>query len=375
MTELVLDDETLSELHSWGFDLATFEKHREKLRSRADLSAENRISGRVEAPPDDAVLSLPKATDPARRALEARGREAIAAGKVGVLILAGGMATRFGGVVKALVPALDDQTFLDLKLRDVRAAAQRCGGRVPLLVMTSFATDAEIRKALADEARDEVPIEVFAQHVSLRLTPDGDLFCEEDGSPSRYAPGHGDLTFALRESGALDRFRKAGGELLFMSNVDNLLATVDEAVIGAHLASNKAVTVENVDKEPGDKGGAPALVDGRLEIVEAFRFPEGFDQDRIGVFNTNTLVLDAEAIDREFDLSWFAVDKKVDGRPAIQFEHLVGQLTAFLPSHFIRVERTGREGRFAPVKDPDELERRRPEIRAALEARGILEGT
>ncbi len=375
MTELVLDDETLSELHSWGFDVETFEKHREKLRSRADLDTENRISSQLDIPPEGAIHSLPRRGDPARKELEALGREAIAAGKVGALVLAGGMATRFGGVVKALVPALDDATFLDLKLRDAHAAAERTGGRVPFLIMTSFATDAGIRAAMEGAGSDRVPVEIFSQFVSLRLTPEGDLFEGEDGTPSRYAPGHGDLTFALRKSGALSRFRQAGGELLFMSNVDNLLATLDEAVIGAHLASKKAITIENVDKEPGDKGGAPALVDGNLEIVEAFRFPESFDQDRIGVFNTNTLVLDAAAIDRDFDLTWFAVEKQVDGRTAIQFEHLVGQLTAFLPSHFLRVERKGPEGRFAPVKDPSELERRRDEIRTALRARGIIRQT
>jgi len=47
------------------------------------------------------------------------------------------------------------------------------------------------------------------------------------------------------------------------------------------------VTAEVVRKLPGDRGGAPARVDGSLQIVEAFRFPEGFDQDRIDVFNTN----------------------------------------------------------------------------------------
>jgi len=202
-----------------------------------------------------------------------------------------------------------------------------------------------------------VPIEAFPQFVSLRLTPEGDVFSDGDGAPSRYAPGHGDLTFALRRSGALERFRSGGGELLFVSNVDNLPATLDEAVIGAHIASKAAVTVECVAKEPGDKGGAPALFEGRVQIIEAFRFPEDFDQDSIGVFNTNTLVLDAAAIDREFDLSWFAVEKEVSGRPAIQLEHLVGQLTAFLPSHYLRVEREGPSGRFAPVKDPAELER------------------
>ena len=31
----------------------------------------------------------------------------------------------------------------------------------------------------------------------------------------------------------------------------------------------------------------------------------------------------------------------------------VGQLTAFVPSHFLEVPRSGDGGRFQPVKDPD----------------------
>jgi UTP--glucose-1-phosphate uridylyltransferase len=65
------------------------------------------------------------------------------------------------------------------------------------------------------------------------------------------------------------------------------------------------------------------------------------------------------------------VKKSVDGRPAIQFEHLVGELTAFLPSRFLHVERRGPDGRFQPVKDPDELQRRRPDIEAIMRARGV----
>jgi UTP--glucose-1-phosphate uridylyltransferase len=190
--------------------------------------------------------------------------------------------------------------------------------------------------------------------------------------PSPYAPGHGDLTFALRRSGVLDEFRRTGGRVLYMSNVDNVTATLDPAVIGAHLDSGAAITADVAPKEPGDKGGAPARVNGELQIVEAFRFPEGFDQDRIPVFNTNSFALDAEAIDRDFPLSWFAVEKKVDGEPVIQFEHLVGELTAFLPAQFLRVERYGPDARFQPVKDPAELERRKAEIVEALRARDVL---
>jgi UTP--glucose-1-phosphate uridylyltransferase len=208
--------------------------------------------------------------------------------------------------------------------------------------------------------------------VSLRLTPEGAPFREEDGTLSPYATGHGDLTFALRASGHLARFRAAGGKLLFVSNVDNLGATLDAAILGAHLASGAKVTAEVVRKEKGDKGGAAARLDGRPQIIEAFRFPEGFDQDTIPLFNTNTFVLDAEAIDRDFDLTYFRVEKKVEGRTAIQFERLVGELTAFLPTHFVEVPRSGPDGRFQPMKDPEEMRARLPEIEAILRARRVL---
>jgi UTP--glucose-1-phosphate uridylyltransferase len=189
---------------------------------------------------------------------------------------------------------------------------------------------------------------------------------------SPYAPGHGDLPDTLRRSGLLKSFREGGGRFLFMSNVDNLGATLDPAIIGAHIESGRSLTAEVVRKEPGDRGGTPARVDGVPQIVEAFRFPEGFDQDAIPVFNTNTFVLDAEALDTSFPLTWFVVRKQVDGREAIQFERLVGELTAFLPTQFLEVERTGPDGRFLPVKDPEELARRQPDITALLRARGVL---
>lgn len=362
------DEQTSSLLQTFGFDAELFASLRARLAA-GTARDDNAIRGAIAPPRDGDVTALPEG---ARRAeLEARGRAAIEAGEVGVVVLAGGMATRFGGVVKASVEAAAGQTFLELKLRDVAAAAERAGGRVPAYLMTSFATDAEVAACAAKLSTERVPARAFPQLISLRLTPEGELF-ESGGRPVPYAPGHGDLTFALRRAGVLDEFRAAGGKLLCMSNVDNLAATLDAAVIGAHLEAGVAVTAEVVDKVPGDKGGAPARVDDVLQIVEAFRFPDDFDQDTIGVFNTNTFVLDAEAIDRDFDLTWFAVDKSVDGSAVVQFEHLVGQLTAFLPSAFLRVPRDGDASRFLPVKDPAELEARRSVIEAALSSRGAI---
>jgi UTP--glucose-1-phosphate uridylyltransferase len=60
--------------------------------------------------------------------------------------------------------------------------------------------------------------------------------------------------------------------------------------------------------------------------------------------------------------SWFRVEKTVDGRPAIQFERLVGELTSGLRSRFLRVPRDGDESRFLPAKDWPELEANRGRI-------------
>ena len=260
----------------------------------------------------------------------------------------------------------------ELKLRDIAAVAERANATIPVFLMTSFATHDAIRQMAEPLSTDRVPITAFPQFISLRVTPEGELFEDGEGALSPHAPGHGDLTFALRRSGLLQKFLESGGKTLMMSNVDNLTATLDPAVIGAHLEAGAALTAEMAPKEPGDKGGAPARVDGKAQIVEAFRFPEDFDQERIPVFNTNTFVLDAQAIDAEFPLTWFAVNKTVDGKPAVQFERLVGELTAFLSSAFLRVERHGPDARFQPIKTPDDMDKERPDIVTALKARGSL---
>jgi UTP--glucose-1-phosphate uridylyltransferase len=372
MSEISFDAETAAVLERFGFDRGTFDLLRERLRTVGRGPEQNVVAGQVTAPGAGDVTELPARGTPARAELEALGMQAIAAGEVGVVYLAGGMATRFGGVVKAAAEVVDGRSFLDVKLADVAGVAERARVNVPVYLMASFATVDAVRKLGESKRTARVPVETFAQFVSVRVKPDGELFLGNDGKASLYAPGHGDLTFALRASGVLGRFRAAGGKLLAVSNVDNVAATLDPVVIGAHIASKKPLTAETVQKEKGDRGGAPARVDGVLQIVESFRFPPTFDQDAIPVFNTNTFVFDAAAIDRAFDLTWFAVSKKIDGREAIQFERLMGQLTAFLPSHFLRVDRDGIDGRFQPAKDPEELASRRDEIRRILQSRKIL---
>jgi len=338
-----------------------------------DRDQRNRLSGKVEPPQPGDVIDAPVPGTPEHARCEALGLEALKKGEVALCVLAGGMATRMGGVVKALVDALPGKTFLDLRLAENKNLEKISGHRVPLWLMTSEATDSAIREVLGDKLDDEY-LATFEQFVSLRLTPHGNLFLEE-GEPSVYATGHGDLPDALRASGLLDKFVARGGRVVCIANIDNLGATVDPAIVGWHLEHQGPLTVELVDKVGSDRGGGPVRWNGRPIVLEEFRLPIGFDPAEVPVFNTNTFLVDAKAL-HELDMEWtyVEVEKKIQGAPAVQFERLLGEITVGLSPSFLRVPREGVRSRFLPVKDVPELERRRPEIETIARARGMLEG-
>jgi UTP--glucose-1-phosphate uridylyltransferase len=332
---------------------------------------QNRVSGEVSAPTAEDLVSLPQPGSAEYKALHELGVEALRSGKCALAVLAGGMATRMGGVVKALVPAISDLTFLELRLREQAALAASFGVKPPLWLMTSQPTHDGIVTALG--ARLGGDVQVFRQGLNVRLTPEGRLFKDGQGRPSLYSPGHGDFLDALKKSGLLTQFLERGGEYVLVSNLDNLGGGLDPAMIGLHLAGEAAITCEVVRKRGSDRGGVPVRYDGRTVILEEFRLPTAFDATTIPVFNVNTLAFRAQALaSGAFPWTYFEVKKDVEGRPAVQFERLIHELTFHLPTRYAIVERDGERSRFLPVKDMDELRARQDEIRAVAAARGMI---
>lgn len=358
-----LDAESRETLARFGFDEAGFLELRSRVEDGTLSPASNVVSGEVEPPRDGDLTRLPGRPEDAEA--RAAGLEALTRGEVGLVVLAGGMATRFGGVVKGTVEAVDGRSFLELKLAQAADVAGALGAEIPVALMTSFATDEAVRAFVGAHGLGE-PL-VFPQSVSLRLDPDGGLFRGDDGRVSLYSPGHGDFLHAFRASGTLASLRERGVRTVMVSNVDNLGARVDPAVLGMHRLAGRPVTTE-VASKTGDTGGAPARVDGRLQLLEGLRFPPGFDQSSITVFNVNTLTFELDALDREYDLTWLYAEKEVDGRPAVQLEHLFHEITRFLPTTYLEVPRSGPRGRFFPVKTPEDLEHAREELRALVAA-------
>lgn len=97
--------------------------------------------------------------------------------------------------------------------------------------MNSFNTDEETKKIIQKFSNRNIEITTFNQSRFPRiekesltpapLTP----FAEKK---FWYPPGHGDLYRAIDKCGLLDKLIEDGKEYLFICNVDNLGATIDQ---------------------------------------------------------------------------------------------------------------------------------------------------
>jgi UTP--glucose-1-phosphate uridylyltransferase len=180
----------------------------------------------------------------------------------------------------------------------------------------------------------------------------------------------------------LNAFVARGGRFVWIANLDNLGATIDAALLGYLGAQAADLMVEVAPKVAGDRGGIPVWCDAqdengrtirRLQVLEEFRLPEGFDASSVRVFNTNTFLVRAERLlTARVHWNWSEVEKQVGGSVAIQFERLLQDMTAAMPATYIRVPRDAAASRFLPVKDYDELAARRDAIRAVAAARGMI---
>jgi UTP--glucose-1-phosphate uridylyltransferase len=270
--------------------------------------------------------------------------------------------------VKALVPAVGGRTFLDLKLEDARRAGGFAGRPVPLAIMTSPLT----HDAIAERVRAEPGVWVFEQRVLPRLTPELEVALEPDGTPSLAPAGHGDFFRALRESGVGAALASRGVRIVYFTNVDNLAATLDPIVVGAHLALGGAVTVEvTARRGPSgklDTGAAPVRVGDRVQLVEHV------DAARHPLISTNNIAFDLRAIlEREVPLPWRVARKNAGGRPVLQLEQVTGEITglagpdgrALFRSRFLEVPRDDpATTRFEPVKEREDLPRVAERLRA-----------
>src|SRR5580704_7457773 len=123
-----LPPSTLDHLAARGFDARKLEAWATTIG--VDRDRRNRLPGLVEPPHPGDILEVPDAASAAYAELCERAFSALAKGEVALCLLAGGMATRMGGVVKALVEALPGLSFLDLRLGENAHVSALAGRRL-----------------------------------------------------------------------------------------------------------------------------------------------------------------------------------------------------------------------------------------------------
>ena len=292
-----------------------------------------------------------------------------------VLKLNGGLGTGMGlAGPKSLLPIKDGFNFLDFIAKQILHLRQEHGAPVRFLLMNSFSTSAETMAHLR-----RYPNLGLAEDLELMqgLTPKVDANTLRPvvwpaHPPMEWCPpGHGDLYPSLLGSGWLHRLLDAGVRYLFVSNSDNLGASLDLRLLTYFARSGKSFLMEVTERTDADKKGGhlARALDGSYLLRESAQCPEAdleFFQDtqRHRFFNTNNLWIRLDDLKAVLDqhegvvpLPLIKNQKTVDPRdaasPAVfQLETAMGAAIGCFPNAgAIEVPRS----RFAPVKTTADL--------------------
>jgi UTP--glucose-1-phosphate uridylyltransferase len=293
-----------------------------------------------------------------------------------VLKLNGGLGTGMGlEKAKSLLKVRDELTFLDIIARQFLHLRSAVAPELRLLLMNSFSTSGDTAAALTSypQLGDPKQLELMQNKVpKIEVKSLAPVRWPQNPSLEWCPPGHGDIYPSLLGSGLLERLLSEGKKFLFVSNSDNLGATLDLRLLNYFANSGAPFLMEVTSRTPADrKGGhlARRNADQRLLLRESAQCAEqdleAFqDIERYRYFNTNNLWIRLDALRSELDrgdgllpLPLIRNEKTIDPRdkstPKIyQLETAMGAaIECFAGAGAIEVQRS----RFSPVKTTSDL--------------------
>ncbi|XP_030765093.1 UTP--glucose-1-phosphate uridylyltransferase isoform X2 [Sitophilus oryzae] len=344
-----------------------FEGFSELFRRFLDESGPSLDWNKIEKLPPDAVIDYTTLQIPTADILHEM------LNKLVVVKLNGGLGTSMGCYgPKSVITVRNDLTFLDLTVQQIEHLNKTYKVNVPLVLMNSFNTDEDTEKVIRKYKNLNIEIHTFNQSCYPRINRDSLMPIAksaqiDDNLEAWYPPGHGDFYLSFQNSGLLDKFVAEGRDYCFISNIDNLGATVDLRILNVLLNSNDKnpeFVMEVTDKTKADvKGGTLIHYENRLRLLEIAQVPKEHVEDFKSVktfkfFNTNNLWIKLSAIQRvvredSLNLEIIVNNKILEkGLNIIQLETAVGAaMKSFRNGIGINVPRS----RFLPVKKTSDL--------------------
>ncbi|MGL4420718.1 MAG: UTP--glucose-1-phosphate uridylyltransferase [Gemmataceae bacterium] len=217
------------------------------------------------------------------------GEAALRAGKLAVLLVAGGQGSRLGWEhPKGTYPVgpVSQASLFQIHAEKVLALRRSYSAAVPFLVMTSAATHAATVGHFTEQAffgLDPATVHFFQQGMMPAIDiSSGQLLLEAPGQLFQSPNGHGGTLTALADTGLLRRLADDGIDQLFYWQVDNPLVKIGEpAFLGRHLRTGSEASTKVVLKQqPGEKVGVLALIDERCGIIEYSDLPTVLAEQR-----------------------------------------------------------------------------------------------
>lgn len=210
------------------------------------------------------------------------GCEAIRAGKVGAVLLAGGQGTRLGldkpkGMLNV---GIHKELYLfEQLIHNIMDVVKETGAWVPLFVMTSEKNNKDTVEFFKEKkffGYKEEYVFFFVQQMAPSVSYDGKIYMEDKGRISASPNGNGGWFISMVRAGLLDTIKELGAEWLNVFSVDNVLQKIaDPVFVGAVLKHGCVCGSKVVAKaDPYEKVGVLCLEDGKPSIVEYYEMTE-----------------------------------------------------------------------------------------------------
>lgn len=210
------------------------------------------------------------------------GLDAIKAGKVGAVLLAGGMGTRLGsddpkGMYN--VGLTRDLYIFECLVNNLMDVVRQADTWIHLFVMTSDKNHKATVRFLKEHGffgYKEEYVHFFMQEMAAATDYEGKIYLEEKGKMSTSPNGNGGWFISMKNAGLLELVEQKGIEWLNVFAVDNVLQRIaDPCFVGAVIQRDRAVGAKVVRKNaPDEKVGVMCLEDGRPSIVEYYELTE-----------------------------------------------------------------------------------------------------
>ena len=217
-----------------------------------------------------------------RERFERIGMEAVKAGKLGAVLLAGGMGTRLGSdAPKGMYDiGISKPVYIFQRLiENLMKVVEKAGNYIQLFVMTSEKNhDATVGFFKEHDyfGYDKDYIAFFKQDMAPAADFDGKVYMEAKDSIATSPNGNGGWFLSMKKSGLLELVEKRGIEWLNVFAVDNVLQSIADPVFaGAVLEGGYSVGSKVIRKvNPQEKVGVMCTEDGRPSIVEYIELTE-----------------------------------------------------------------------------------------------------